>query len=124
MKVGLFILFAAIGVSGAFAQDATATGAKQKSLPTPPRKEIQVETPQAPKELTVDTNLLANPNPTPKKESRINYSGFITDVRRSTNRWKMFSLRKPVDPAHDGENLMDAHSEAGPGIKLFSIGFK
>ena len=125
MKVGWIHLFAAVSVLSGVAQDATApVKASKPSLPAPPRQEIQIDAPQVAKESQVNTNLLANPNPARRKNSRFSYGGLFTDVARSTNRWKMFSLRRPVDPDHDGENLMDAHTKNGPALKLFSIGFK
>lgn len=82
--------------------------------------EIQAPRPQT--NSPINTNLLAAPVQKPK-DSAVKYSGVAADFKRSTNRWKFFSLRAPRDPNHDGENLIhDAHSPGGP-VKVISIDF-
>lgn len=115
MKVGPVILFATLVASAA-----------QNAAPTvqPPKQEIQVEAPRPPRTSEVNTNALSNPKPGQTNLPTIFYSGLGPDIRKSTNRWRMFSLRKKVDLKTDGENLiMDTRTEAARPFKLFSIDF-
>jgi hypothetical protein len=96
------------------------THAQEKhATPTPPKQEIEVQSPLAPKPATTGTTNLITP---PK--DLIKYGGLATDIKRSTNRWKMFSLRKPLDPKTDEATLIrETRTEAAKPIKLFSIDF-
>src|SRR5688572_1383001 len=86
-------------------------------------QDVRIEAPVPPKTSIINTNLLTAPSAQPK-ESPIKYSGLATDLKRSTNRWKFFSLRKPADPKTDAANLIhDTRAQAGPPIKLLSIDF-
>ena len=99
---------------------AATTPAQDKSAPIA-KPEIQSPRPAANSPL--NTNALSSPNQKPK-ESAIKYSGVATDFKRSTNRWKFFSIRQPRDPKRDGENVIHTtRSEAGGPIKILSIDF-
>lgn len=78
---------------------------------------IEVQAPLTPKTST-PTNIVI------PKEPVVRYGGLATDIKRSTNRWKMFSLRKPADPKNDDANLIkETRTEGARPIKLFSIDF-
>lgn len=119
MKLGCAIIFTALLVLPGFSQDkAPITKAKTKS-------DIEIAAPQAPKAAEVNTNALGPLKNTTNKEPTFAFSGLAVDVAHSTNRWKMFSLRRKVDLKEDNANLIrDTRTEAAPAIKLFSIDFK
>jgi hypothetical protein len=97
-------------------------GAQEKLAPIS-KPEIQSPRRQTNSSLTINTNILATPAQKPT-EPAIKYSGVATDFKRSTNRWRFFSLRQPRDPKRDGQNVIrDTRAEAGGPIKLFSIDF-
>ena len=82
-----------------------------------PHPQIELISPLEPK--TTNTTILETP-----KEPLIKYSGLATDIKRSTNRWRMFSLRKPVDPKTDeAQMIRDTRTEGAKPIKIFSIDF-
>jgi hypothetical protein len=86
-------------------------------------QDVRIEAPVAPKPPGANTNALSAPIERPK-EPLIKYSGLMADFKRSTNRWKFFSLRKPVDPKTDGANLIrETRTEAGHPVKLLSLDF-
>src|SRR4051812_34943068 len=81
--------------------------------PAAAKPEIEIQTPLAPKSPTIATNIMEAP-----KEPLVKFGGLATDMKRSTNRWKMFSLRKPLDPKTDGANLIrDTRTEGAKPIK-------
>ncbi len=52
------------------------------------------------------------------------YSGFLVDVARAEKPLKLLSLRAPLDPKRDGENVIRLPASNRPaGFKLFSIDF-
>jgi hypothetical protein len=86
-------------------------------------QDVRIEAPAAPKPAGSTTNALSAPIERPK-EPLIKYSGLLTDFKRSTNRWKFFSLRKKADPKTDGENLIrETRTEASHPVKLLSLDF-
>jgi hypothetical protein len=107
----------AIGVTATFS---LALNAQEKPATPAPKPEIEIQSPLAPKAATsASTNIMEA-----IKDPLVKYSGLATDLKRSTNRWKMFSLRKPTDPKSDQATLIrDTRTEAGGPIKLFSIDF-
>ena len=86
-----------------------------------PRQEIEVLAPERPKESDdVNTNLF----PKFPKEPTVSYGGLASDVKKSTNRWKMFSLRQPTNLKRDEANMIrNTRTEGGPAVKLFSVDF-
>ena len=118
MKVWSAITLAALGFSLLHAQEAAPTGQ--------PRQEIFVDTPRPPKTAEVNTNALSTPKP-PQKDAKppvVTYSGLGPEVAKATNKWKVFSLRRPANPKEDGSNLIrETRTEAARPIKLLSIDF-
>lgn len=112
MKVSALILLTAVASLSTFAQD------KAAPIASPPTPSLAVTN-------KVDTNLLANPRPPqPEKPPLVTFSGLGPDIAKSTNRWKMFSLRRPANPKEDTANLItDTKSEISRPVKLFSIDF-
>lgn len=103
---GLFL--AAVCAGEAFSQDA------------------DIVAPQGPKTSTVDTNVLSRPRPVPANErkARVKTSGAVAGWKKGDKPHKVFSLRKPVDPDRDGENVItDLPTETRRGFKLFSLDF-
>jgi hypothetical protein len=112
MKRGLLICFVAFCASGADGQVVTA--------PAKPRVELEAAAPVAAKTNLVSTNAL----PLKGKATAVTYSGVAADVRKATNRWRVFSLRRPLDPKEDGANwVRDLGTEGGGGVKIFSVDF-
>lgn len=74
---------------------------------------------------TINTNIVTDAKAAEDKlRPLLTYSGVGPEVARSTNRWRIFSLRRPVDRKEDGANLIrDIRTEASPAIKIFSIDF-
>jgi hypothetical protein len=107
-------------VIGCLSALAAATPAQDKAAPI---AKPEIQTPRPATNSALNTNALSTA--TQKvREPLIKYSGVATDFKRSTNRWKFFSLRQPRDPKHDGENVIrTTRTEAGGPIKIFSIDF-
>ena len=52
------------------------------------------------------------------------YSGFFVDLSRAEHPIRLLSLRSPLDPKRDGENLIRPPVSNRPvGFKLFSVDF-
>ena len=52
------------------------------------------------------------------------YGGFLTELKKSEDKKKFLSLRRPVDPGKDDENVYrDVRTAKPKGFVLFSIGF-
>jgi hypothetical protein len=118
-----------------FAQDSPAPSTNAPAKPTQnppvrtlnaapsgkPRQEIEVIAPDRPKESEeVNTNLFPKMPPGPA----VTYGGLASDVKKSTNRWKMFSLRQPANLKRDDANMIrGTRTEGGPAVKLFSVDF-
>ena len=122
MKLPLSIAFASALAIAVIAQDRP-----QNAAPTgKPRQEIEVEAPRAPKTTEVTTNALSKPQPPnqPTKPKRT-YGGVVQDVRKSTNRWKIFSLRRPANLKEDDTNVTreGLRTEASGAVKLISVDF-
>lgn len=101
---------------------AVTTPAQEKPAPRS-KSQPEIQAPRAPTQTTLNTNILATPAQK-ANEPVIKYSGVATDFKRSTNRWKFFSLRQPRDPKRDGQNVIrTTRAEAGGPIKIFSIDF-
>jgi hypothetical protein len=85
-----------------------------------PKPAIEVQTPLPPaKPTTASTNVLDLP-----KEPTVTFGGTVMDFKRSTNRWKMFSLRKPLDrKADEATVIRETRTEGARPVKLFSIDF-
>jgi hypothetical protein len=84
---------------------------------TTPQPQLELQSPLEPK--TTNSTILETP-----KEPLIKYSGLATDIKRSTNRWRMFSLRKPADPKTDGAHIIhETRTEGAKPVKIFSIDF-
>lgn len=88
--------------------------------------EVEVAAPRPPKSSEISTNALSKPQPPdqPTKPKRT-YSGLAHDLRKSTNRWKIFSLRRPANLKEDDANVTreGLRTEAGGAIKLISVDF-
>ena len=86
------------------------------------RSDIQQPTVDLPGQTEKTRNLLPEP---PQKKSVVTTSGLLVDIRSSTNRFRMFSLRRKTDPQSDQANLLHDVSEPTriTGVKLLSIGF-
>jgi hypothetical protein len=102
-----------------FAQDAPPK--TQNAAPTgKPRQEIEVVAPERPKESEVNTNAY----PKMPKQPTVSYGGVASDVRKSTNRWRIFSLRRPANLKEDEANVIrNLRTEGAPAVKLFSVDF-
>lgn len=89
---------------------------------TPVRSEVQQPTVGLPGQN--EKKRILSPEP-PVKKTTITPSGLLVDIRRSTNRFRMFSLRRKADPQSDQANLLHDVSEPTriTGVKLLSIGF-
>ena len=102
----------------------SAFGQTQNVAPTsqPPKKqEIEIA---APRPVLTTNQVSTNAIPQKPKEPTVTYSGLVQDVRKSTNRWKIFSLRRPANPKEDNANLVrDLRTEASPAVKLISVDF-
>jgi hypothetical protein len=134
MKLPVAITFLAALVLATIAQDSPTARGKSptKNKPTSqttsqnaamtgkPRQEIEVTAPQPAKESEVNTNAL----PKMPKQPAVSYGGLASDIRKSTNRWKMFSIRRPANPKEDDANMVrNLRTEGGPGVKVFSVDF-
>ena len=123
MKLPLSIAFAAGLAMAAVAQE---SDRPQNAAPTgQPRQEIEVQAPRAPRTTEVTTNALSKVQPPdqPTKPKRT-YSGVAHDLRKSTNRWKMFSLRTRADLAEDDKAVIrNLRTEGGGAVKLLSVDF-
>lgn len=89
-------------------------------------QEADIVAPQGPKTSTVDTNVLSRPRSVPadEKKPRVKKSGALTGWKKGDKPHKVLSLRKPVDPERDGENVIDdLPTETRRGFKLFSLDF-
>jgi hypothetical protein len=86
-----------------------------------PRQEIEVLAPERPKESEeVNTNLF----PKMPQGPTVSYGGLASDIKKSTNRWKMFSLRQPANVKRDEANVIrNTRTEGGPAVKIFSVDF-
>jgi hypothetical protein len=116
-----------IAFAGALVMTAIGQDRPQNAAPTgKPRQEIQVDAPRAPRTTEVTTNALSKPQPPnqPTKPKRT-YGGVVQDVRKSTNRWKMFSLRRPANLKEDDANVTREalRTEASGAVKLISVDF-
>src|SRR6185436_11448178 len=101
MKLGLTLLmFLALTT---LAQDTPKPPKTLNAAPTgKPRQEIEVIAPKPPKESEINTNIF----PKMPKEPTVSYGGLARDIRKSTNRWKTFSLRRPANLKEDEQNLI------------------
>jgi hypothetical protein len=135
MKTPAILLLTALAIA-TFAQDSTnpasSTNAPAKPTQNPPRtlnvaptgkprQEIEVLSPERPKDSDeVNTNLF----PKMPQGPTVSYGGLATDLKKSTNRWKMFSLRQPANLKRDEANVIrGTRTEGGPAIKIFSVDF-
>ena len=87
--------------------------------------DVEVDAPRAPKTTEVSTNALSKPQPPDQVlKPKVNVSGLGPEMKKSTNRWKMFSLRKPVNFKEDEASVIrGARTEGGPPVKLFAVDF-
>src|SRR4051812_26930455 len=99
MRLPLFITFMALLATSALGQTTTATPATPTGKP---REQLQVDAPRAATTTEASTNAI----PLKPKEPAVTYSGIVQDVKKSTNRWRMFSLRKKADPKEDSKNVI------------------
>ena len=123
MKLPLSIAFAAGLSMAAVAQE---TDRPQNAAASgKPRQEIEVQAPRPPKTTEVTTNALSKVQPADQlTKPKRTYSGVAHDLRKSTNRWKMFSLRKRADLAEDDKAVIrNLRTEGGGAVKLFSVDF-
>jgi hypothetical protein len=115
-----------IAVAAALTLAAHGQSAPPKTAPIgKPRQDLEVVAPPPPKTNALDTNILSSARgPKLPKETTVTYGGLIPEVRRSTNRWRMFSLRRPANLKEDDANLVrNVRAEASPAVKVFSIDF-
>lgn len=121
MNLPLSMAVAASVALAALAQDAPINTAPTGK----PRQNLEIAAPVAPKTNQINTNVLSSATgPKLPKEGGVSYGGLIPDVRRSTNRWRMFSLRRPANPREDDANMIrNLRTEAGGAVKLFSVDF-
>jgi hypothetical protein len=121
MNLPLSIAVAAILMLAARGQDAPL-----KATPlNKPRQDLEVVAPVRPKTNSLDTNILSSAQgPKLPKQTVVTYGGLIPEVRKSTNRWRMFSLRRPANLKQDEANLVrDVRTEASPAVRVFSVDF-
>ena len=121
MNLPLSMAVAAALALAAHAQDAPINTAPSGK----PRQNLEVAAPLAPKTNAIDTNVLSSARgPKLPKEPTVSYGGLVNDVRKSTNRWRMFSLRRPANLKEDDANTVhNLRTEASPGVKLISVDF-
>jgi hypothetical protein len=115
-----------MAVVAALAVAARAQNAPLNTAPTgKPRQELEVAAPLTRKTNDLNTNILSNAQgPKSPKETSVTYGGLVTHVRKSTNHWRMFSLRRPANLKEDDVNLIhDLRTEAGGAVKVFSVDF-
>ena len=124
----------AIAFAGAFSMAAVAQESPQPNRPQnvaptgKPRQEIEIEVtaPRPPKTTEISTNALSKPQPPdqPTKPKRT-YTGVAHDLRKSTNRWKIFSLRRPANLKEDDANVTreGLRTEASGAVKIISVDF-
>jgi hypothetical protein len=122
MKLPLSIAFAAAVAMAVVAQEERPQNAAPSGKP---RQEIEVQAPRAPKTTEVTTNALSKVQPPDQPtKPKVTYGGVAHDVRKSTNRWKMFSLRRRADLAEDDKAVIrNLRTEGGGAVKLFSVDF-
>jgi hypothetical protein len=118
MNLPLSIALAAALTIGARGQDAPL-----KTAPiNKPSQNLEVIAPPPPRTNSLDTNVLSNPKL--PKESTVSFGGLIPEVRKSTNRWRIFSLRRPANLKDDEANLVrNVRTEASPAVRVFSVDF-
>ena len=122
MNLRLTMTLAGALALATFGQDA-ASPKSQNTAPTgKPRQEVEIAAPQSPRTNGINTNALSNLN---QPKTNITYSGLGPELRKSTNRWRIFSLRRPANTKEDESNLTreGLRTEASPAIKLISIDF-
>jgi hypothetical protein len=115
-----------IALAASLSLAANAQNAPQNTAPTgKPKQELEVTAPLAPKTNEVNTNILSSAkSPKEPKEPTVSYGGVLTDIRKSTNRFKTFSLRRRVNLKEDDANLIrNVRTEGGPAVKVFSVDF-
>lgn len=129
MKFPLSIAFAGALTMAAVAQESAQNDRPKNVAPTgKPRQkiELEVQAPRPPKTTDISTNALSKPQPPdqPTKPKRT-YSGVAADVRKSTNRWKIFSLRRPANLKEDDANVIreGLRTEGGGAVKLIAVDF-
>ena len=121
MNLPLSMTAAALMVVAAHAQNAPIQAAPSGK----PRQDLEVTAPVAAKTNAINTNVLSSATgPKRPKEPGVTYGGVVNDVRKSTNRWKMFSLRRPTNLKEDEANMVrNLRTEASPAVKLISVDF-
>ncbi|HUS35389.1 MAG TPA: hypothetical protein VM680_08575 [Verrucomicrobiae bacterium] len=124
MNLPLYIVAASLTIA-AYGQSSDINSSPVNVAPTgKPRQEIEVQAPRAPKTTEVTTNALSKVQPDQPTKPKVTYSGVGHDVRKSTNRWKMFSLRRRADLQEDDKAVIrNLRTEGGGAVKLFSVDF-
>ena len=121
MNLRLSLVLAGALAVGVHAQDAALNTAPSGK----PRQNLEIAAPLAPKTNAIDTNVLSSARgPKLPKEPTVSYGGVVNDIRKSTNRWRMFSLRRHANLKEDEANMVrNLRTEASPAVKLISVDF-
>jgi hypothetical protein len=124
MNLPLLIVAASLTIA-AYGQSSDANSSVNAAPTGKPRQEIELQAPVAPKTTEVTTNALSKVQPPDQaRKPKVTYGGLAHDVRKSTNRWRMFSLRRRVDLAEDDKAVIrNLRTEGGGAVKLFSVDF-
>ena len=88
-----------------------------------PRQDVEIAAPRAARTNALTTNALSQIKD-PKQPQRT-VGGLVPEIRKSTNRWRMFSLRRPANPKEDEANVTreGLRTEASGAVKLISVDF-
>ena len=122
MNLPLTMTLAGALTLAAIGQEAAPTQTQNTLPAVKPRQEIEIAAPQSPRTNAISTNALSNLN---QPKTNLTYSGLGPELRKSTNRWRIFSLRRPANAKEDEANLTreGLRTQASPAIKLISIDF-
>lgn len=84
---------------------------------------VETVKPQSQTTVTVQTPSQAKPE-TSRWIDRVKAGGLFQDLRTNTNGFRIFSLRKPIDPKTDFQNVyVDPSTGRTMGIKLLTFSF-
>ncbi|MHC1769507.1 MAG: hypothetical protein AB9869_35355 [Verrucomicrobiia bacterium] len=125
----ILVSFTAVSVLGQAAKPVQAPKAPVQNAEVP----SEVKAPQAPTQMEVQAPPTEAKQPTvvtpavpgPELKKRVFYGGFLTDLKRAERKRALLSLRNPIDPVKDMENLWldPAAPNKIQGTVLFSIKF-
>jgi len=126
-EIASLIVLLAASILTAYAQDAQDTkGAKDtKGGKTQMELQAQPQTQSVLKPAEEKKTTLTQPKPTNEiLGKRVVYGGLFTDFLRAEKKRPFFSLRTPIDPQKDLENLsLYPGTDKVQGVVLFSVKF-